>query len=118
MSRRLNSYVRTYRRLHALTQDELALLVGFKRGANISSLERGQRKPTTSILIALAHIFAVPLDDIFPARCQEIHFGVNKRAEALYEALQGVPGPVARAKLDLLETIIRRASSGTNQTEV
>jgi transcriptional regulator with XRE-family HTH domain len=107
MSSRLNSYLRTHRRRHGITLDELALLIGHKRSGPIGNVERDLRNPSVSMLIALAYIFATPADELFPRLHDEIRFGVLKRAEALYEALQGQPGPVAHAKLDLLERIIR-----------
>jgi DNA-binding XRE family transcriptional regulator len=107
MSSRLNSYLRTHRRRHAITLDELALLIGHKRDGPIGNVERELRNPTVSMLIALAYIFAVPAEELFPKLHEEIRFGVLKRAEALYDALQGQPGPVANAKLNLLESIIR-----------
>ncbi|ESZ51051.1 XRE family transcriptional regulator [Mesorhizobium sp. L2C054A000] len=116
MASSLKSYVRTYRRLHALSQDELALLVGLKRGSSISSLERRGSVPSAPVLIALAYVFAVPIEDVFPVYYEQVTHAVESRADALYEALQGHPGPDASAKLDLLESIIRRASSAKRTT--
>lgn len=107
MSPRLNNYIRTHRRRHAITLDELALLIGHKRGGPIGCVERDVRKPSLSMQIALAYIFSIPPEELFPTLHNEIRFGVLKRAEALYQALQGQPGKVARTKLDFLESIIR-----------
>ncbi|UCI07336.1 helix-turn-helix transcriptional regulator [Mesorhizobium sp. B1-1-8] len=117
MSSNLKTYVRTYRRLHALTQDELALLVGLKSGSSLSGLERNVKVPSASLLISLAYVFAVPVEDVFPAYYEQVIRGVENRAEALYEALQGHPGLNARTKLDLLEDIIGRAMSA-KRTEI
>lgn len=55
--------VRTQRRL---TLAEVAEATGISK-STMSRLETGQRKPTLELLLALSHIYRVPLDDLVAA---------------------------------------------------
>ncbi len=108
MTTRLISYLRPLRRRWGLTQKELAFLIGAKSGAAISRLERLQRTPTLTAMIACEIIFDAAHMKLFPERYAQVREAVLARANELYEALQGNPSRVTRAKLDFLESVLTR----------
>jgi transcriptional regulator with XRE-family HTH domain len=108
MTTRFISYLRPLRRRWGLTQRELAFLIGGKSGGAVSRLEQLKRGPTLATAIACEIIFKAAYERLFPERYAEIREAVLARVNELYEALQGHPSRVTRAKLDFLESILAR----------
>ena len=104
---RLPTYLKTLRRLHGLTQKELAFLCGMDGGTQMSRYERCVRDPSLSALLALAIVFGTTPAELFPGLHAEIQRMVIERAEELYAQLQGDPKVVTSIKLDLLEHLIK-----------
>ena len=55
--------VEYYRKQKGMTQEELAKLLGVVR-SNIAQYERGSRSPSIPILIKMADIFGVTVDEL------------------------------------------------------
>jgi transcriptional regulator with XRE-family HTH domain len=108
MTKRLKTYVRPARRRSGLTQRELAFLVGVKDGAAVSRMERLKRVPSLLWTRACALVFDIPAAQLFPQMFREIHEVVRRRANDLYEELQGNPSKATRLKLDFLEELLAR----------
>ena len=108
MDHRLKSHARPLRRTSALTQRELAFLVGVKNATAISKIESLKRIPTFAVAFAYALIFGMGPIEVFPGHISEIQEAVRSRASDLYEELQGDPRVETRVKLDFLETVIAR----------
>src|SRR6266540_1660214 len=98
MDHRLKSYARPLRRRWALTQRELAFLVGVKSGTAISRIEGLQRTPSLAAALAYAVIFGATPLELFPGYLVEIQQAVHSRANDLYEELQGNPSKATRDK--------------------
>ena len=111
MTKTLASYVRTYRRRWALTQDELAGLLGYETGAIISALERNVREPSMKAAHGLALIFDTSPDELFPHLHLTTENEVLDRARDLYERLQGNTSRSIKLKLDFLEDVFARADA-------
>jgi transcriptional regulator with XRE-family HTH domain len=118
MERRLGTYLRTQRRRWGFTQSELARLLGMKSATHVSRIERGKRKPMTATILASAVIFGVKATEIFPGLADTIEDEVGRRAYELYQELQGNPSKATKLKLDLLETILKRAAPDAAQSEI
>lgn len=101
-------HLRTLRRHWALTQTELAFLVGSGSGALVSRIEDHKRTPSLAVAFACWLVFGAPLTEVFAALLSEVEEGVLERAYILYDDLQGNPSKETRLKLDLLETIFAR----------
>lgn len=56
--------IRTMREERGWTQEHLASLVQVSR-QTINSLEAGRYKPSIMLALKLAHVFKVPLEDVF-----------------------------------------------------
>ncbi len=108
MVKRLKTLLRTYRRSSSLTQRELAYLLGLKDGAAISRVERSQRTPSIQIARACALVFGLRANELFPHLFAEVHEALRRRANDLYEELQGNPSKVTPFKLDFLEQLLAR----------
>ena len=114
MDPRIKTYVRPLRRRWALTQRELAFLVGAKNGAVVSRIEGLKRSPSLPVTVACALVFDTPLPDLFPDLHSQIRDDVLRRASELYDELQGNPSKATRIKLDFLETVLARLEGHSN----
>ncbi len=108
---RLPTYLKTLRRLHGLTQKELAYLCGMDGGTQMSRYERCVRDPSLAAFIALTIVFSTTPKELFPGLHSEISRMVLERAEELYAQLQGDSKAVTSVKLDLLEQIVKNTSN-------
>jgi transcriptional regulator with XRE-family HTH domain len=106
MNKLLKTYLRTFRRSQALTQKELAFLIGVKSGTTISRLEQLKRLPNLSVALACLVIFDAAPFELFPGLFSDVRKAVLERANQLYEELQGDASRSTRAKLDFLETLL------------
>src|ERR1700704_2272734 len=108
MDPRIKTYIRPLRRRWALTQRELAFLVGAKSGTVVSRIEGLKRSPSLPVTVACALVFGTALPDLFPHLHSQIRAEVLRRVSDLYDELQGNPSKATRIKLDFLETVVAR----------
>jgi len=104
------SYVRTQRRRWALTQKEVAALLGFENRASVSRIEQGKHVPTLETALALEVLFGVAPREMFPAIFGEIEEQVMRQSLVLYEATLQSSKPRERRKRELLELALKRAT--------
>lgn len=116
--KRLECYIRPYRRRWGLTQKELTYLLGSKSGTRVSRLERQERQPSLATAFACQAIFGIAPIEMFPGLFAEVEEGVMRRAYDLHERLQGDPSKATRTKLDLLEDLRKRAQRRIDDREV
>lgn len=109
MKKKLDCYLRSYRRRWGLTQDELARLLGCKTGAVISRLERYGRQPSLEAAYALEIIFGTAPIELFPGLHAKVKKAVIARIRDLYDELQGDSSKITRLKLDFFEQVFERA---------
>ena len=104
----LSNYLRMYRRRGALTQHELAALLGSSHGAKVSRYERGERVPTLATVMAYEVIFRVGLRQLFAGDYHEVLQQVRRRARRLSREIRsaGSTSAATERKLDLLTRII------------
>jgi DNA-binding XRE family transcriptional regulator len=115
MDPRIKTYVRPLRRRWALTQRELAFLVGAKSGTVVSRIEGLKRSPSLPVTVACALVFGTALPDLFPHLHLQIRDEVLRRVSELYDELQGNPSKETRIKLDFLETVLTRLKGTSNE---
>jgi transcriptional regulator with XRE-family HTH domain len=109
MKKKLDCYLRSYRRRWGPTQDELAILLGWKTGAVISRLERYGRQPSLEAAYALEVIFGTAPIELFPGLHAKVKKIVIARVSDLYDELQGNSSKITRLKLDFFEQVFERA---------
>jgi transcriptional regulator with XRE-family HTH domain len=108
MVQRFKSYLRPVRRRSGFTQVELAFLLGFRTGKNISRIEALKQTPTLSVALASAIIFNTAAGKLFPGAIFDAEQLILARARELYDQLQGNPSKATRIKLDFLEALLAR----------
>ena len=108
MKKKLDCYLRSYRRRWGLTQEELAQLLGCKTGSVISRLERDGRPPSLQAVYAFELLFGTAPIELFPGLHAVVKRDVIARARDFYEELQGDPSRSARIKLDFFEEVLER----------
>lgn len=118
MSQPLQNYLRTYRRRAGLSQDEVALLLGWASGVHVSEYERYARRPTLETVFFYEVVFGVPASELFRGVFQKVEKETRKRAQTLAEELRKAkPGRTISRKLSILEAIISpRAAKPDNQS--
>ncbi len=107
---RLNSYLRTRRLEHGLSQVELAALVGMSPDT-ISDYEIGRTAVSAEMLIAGEIIFGEHPSRLFPAFYERVQDEIGARAVRMCERLEDDPGEGAKRKRHLLEGIPGRTVS-------
>lgn len=82
-SPRLPNYLRANRKRLALSQDEVAFLLGTQSGAKVCRYERFVREPSLETAFAFEAIFQRPARELFGGLYQKIEQKVAARAKAL-----------------------------------
>jgi transcriptional regulator with XRE-family HTH domain len=111
MAKRLHNYLRTYRKRAALTQDEVAFLLGCQHGAKVSRYERNAREPGLETALAYQVVFGAPVGELFAGRLEKVEVVILRRARILARKLSAATrNPLIARKLELLSTIISSGS--------
>lgn len=79
----LPNYLRANRKRLALSQDEVAFLLGTRSGAKVCRYERFVREPNLETALACEVIFQRPVRELFGGLYQRIEKGVAERAKVL-----------------------------------
>lgn len=109
-------YVEIKRRAGALSQPELAFLLGWQSGSPVSLLEKG-REPYLSKAFALELLFGVSPADLFPALMIATEDELARRAYELRLSLQAKPSKKNDAKIRLLNEVLARLLERTKQRQ-
>ena len=119
MSNRLANYLRVYRRRWALTQEELAFLLGYRNESIVSRFERQERRIPLAAAFACHLIFGAEPRNIFPGLFEQTENGVVRRMYELHQRLrQGKDSQKTSLKLQLLQRALRRATKPADEQEV
>jgi transcriptional regulator with XRE-family HTH domain len=82
-SPQLPNYLRANRKRLALSQDEVAFLLGTQSGAKVCRYERFVREPSLATALAYEAIFKRTVSELFPGLYQKIEREVAARAKTL-----------------------------------
>jgi len=97
--KRLDNYLRTYRRQAGLTQTEVAFLLGWKNSAQISRYEKRRRLPPIDTALACEAIFGVPISELFAGVRDSSTHEVSKRMLQLRSKLQTTKAKGSEARV-------------------
>jgi transcriptional regulator with XRE-family HTH domain len=86
--RRLPNYLRTHRKQSGLTQEEVAFLLGWEDGGQVSRYEKRHRLPPLETALACEAVFGVPVSELFAGVREEIVKDIEKRRAELKHRLQ------------------------------
>jgi transcriptional regulator with XRE-family HTH domain len=87
MSNKLPNYLRTHRKHAALSQEEVAFLLGLSNGNKISRHEHSACVPSIEALLAYELIFGVPPRTLFAGTFEKVEERVTERAQELLAKL-------------------------------
>jgi transcriptional regulator with XRE-family HTH domain len=79
----LQNHLRANRKRLALSQDDVAFLLGTQSGAKVCRYERFVREPSLKTALAYEAIFKRPVIELFPGLYQKVEREVAARAKAL-----------------------------------
>lgn len=114
MPRRLNNYLRTFRKRSGLSQKELSYLLGSKSASKVSRYEQSSRLPNLRTEMAFEAVFQSTARELFAGIFDEITSGVRKRAALLMASLgKAKPDSITNRKLQILRSIVGTDSSQT-----
>lgn len=82
-SPQLPNYLRAHRKRLALSQDEIAFLLGTRSGAKVCRYERFAREPSLPTALAYEAIFQRPVRELLGGMYQRIERDVAARAKVL-----------------------------------
>ena len=109
----LTNYLRTNRKRLALTQDEVAFLLGF-RGANngpkVCRDEKFTREPKLRMVLAYEVIYQKPVRDLFAGLYRQIEEEVAERAKILNFRKDPKPSQRVAHKRQVLAGLAARQS--------
>ena len=89
MSRKLQNYLRTYRKRFGLSQKELAFLLGVKSGDKVSRYERFEQLPNLQTALAFQALFGVLVAELFAGVYEQAEKETSKQARILMHKMQG-----------------------------
>lgn len=106
----LPNYLRAHRKRLALSQDEMAFLLGMQDGTNVSRNERFARVPSLEAALAYEVIHGKPARELFAGLFENIEQEVTARAATLAKRQADKPGQrVAHQRTVLSAIATRRA---------
>src|SRR5208282_6911904 len=88
-SPQLPNYLLSHRKRLALSQDEVAFLLGTRSGAKVCRDERFLREPSLETALAYVAIFKRPASELFGGLYQKIEKQVAERAKTLADRMDG-----------------------------
>ena len=86
-----HNHLRRYRKRGALSQAEIAFLIGAGCGTKVSRHERSSRPPSLQTALAYQAIFSVPVHELFPEDYRHAVTAVKGRAAALSRSVAHRP---------------------------
>ncbi len=82
-SQSLQNYLRTYRKRSALSQEDVAYLLGTQSGGNVCRHERFSQVPDLQTALAYEAIYRQPVSALFPGMFEEMQRVVRARSKKL-----------------------------------
>ena len=105
-SQSLHNYLRTFRKRSALSQKEVAYLLGTQSSANVCRHERFIQEPSLQTALAYEVIFQKPVSELFPGLFEKMQMEVGARAKKLEQReFRGNTSRVMARKGETLATI-------------
>src|SRR5437867_1728357 len=106
-ARKLDNYLRSYRKASGLSQGEVAFLLGCQDGTKVSRYESRRRRPNLESAWGYEIIFGARPEELFAGAVQKVEERIVKRARLLTQELEGIGAPnrLTTRKLETLRAI-------------
>jgi transcriptional regulator with XRE-family HTH domain len=88
---KLQNYLRTYRKRAGFSQDEMAFLLGCRRGTKVSRYECFRRLPELQTVLAYEVVLGVPARELLAGIFEQVQRVTIRRAKTLYRRLDATP---------------------------
>jgi len=106
MSSQLPNYLKANRKRLALSQDDVAFLLGAQSGAKVCRYERFVREPSLETALAYEAIFKRSVSELFGGLYQKVERDVSERAKILAGRKDhGRPGLQTARKRESLDAL-------------
>ena len=113
--RRLENYLRTFRKRLGFTQQEVAMLLGCSDGSEVSRHERFGQRPALATAFLYGLLFCVPLEELFAGVYDEAGEDLIHRVSRLVEELKKHPNAGVLRKRQFLEGLLSNNLSDPQQ---
>lgn len=118
MSRRLNSYLRSFRKHSGLSQADVAFLLGLNSTRSIYRHEWARRDPALRLALAYGIVFDARLPELFAGVHDEVELAIIQRAYALHQRLELCePTQSVQKRLAVLRRIMDRDGPAPNHEQ-
>ena len=97
--KRLDNYLKAYRRQSGLTQSEVAFLLGSENGEQVCRYEKRRHLPPIETALACEAIFGAPISELFAGVRDSSNHDVRKRMSELRSRLQATDATGSEALL-------------------
>jgi transcriptional regulator with XRE-family HTH domain len=108
-STQLTNYLRTNRKRLALTQEEVAFLLGFRgedKGIKVCRDEKFAREPSLQMALAYEAIYGRAVRELFAGLYEQVEQAVAERAKVLTYRKDQKPNP---KRLEVLTNLVSKA---------
>lgn len=112
------AFIAANRDRFALTQRELARLLGLSTGGAVSRIERSNRVPKTQTFIACSIVFGIGTAELFPSLYEEIEEAIITTAKILLDETEGKNDKDSELKRAFLKDILSRIISRNESKNV
>jgi transcriptional regulator with XRE-family HTH domain len=102
------NYLSLHRKRWALSQRELALLLGHQSRSVVSRLELGKGRPSLPFVLRCETVFGVGFAELFPDLADETHEVVMRQAAQLDLQVRGCTDAASARKRTLLLEMVER----------
>lgn len=113
----LTNYLRTHRKRLALSQDEVAFLLGFRgegKGSKVCRDEQYVREPSLRSALAYEVIYQQPIRELFAGLYQDIEQEVAERAKVLTYRVDRKPSQQTTCKRQMLTNLAARQAKNVH----
>jgi transcriptional regulator with XRE-family HTH domain len=111
MATPLPNHLLSHRKRAALSQEDMAFLLGTRGGSKVSRYERFKRGPSLETVLAYEAIFGKPASQLFPGLYRSIERNLTQRVRVLiHKTKRRKQGPGNRRKLEVLAGVLARLS--------
>jgi DNA-binding XRE family transcriptional regulator len=104
----LPNYLRAHRKRLALSQGEVAYLVGSHGGAKVCRDEKFVRQPSLETALAYAALYQVPVEELFGGLYRRMEQEVATRAKVMTYRKEGKTNERTRHKRKKLEAVANK----------
>ena len=110
-SPQLPNYLRANRKRLALSQDDVAFLLGTQSGAKVCRYERFVREPSLETALAYEAIFKRSVSELFGGLYQKVEREVTERAKILAERKDDRPNRQSARKREAIAELATTQST-------